>query len=612
MDADAAVTDALVGRLVDGRYRVEARLARGGMASVYTALDTRLDRLVALKVMHPVFAEDDEFVGRFIREAKSAARLSHPNVVSVYDQGEDGGHVFLVMEYVEGRTLRDLVHERGKLTPSEALSILQPVLSALAAAHEAGIVHRDIKPENVLLADDGRVKVADFGLARAIAGRHTATTSSIIGTVAYLAPEYAVRNISDARSDVYSAGVMLYEMLTGAPPYDSDAPLNVMYRHANEDIPPPSEAVPGIPAVVDTLVQRATSRDPDSRPRDASVFLAEVVRARRSLPAMDADTTSATAITPRSNDTIVVALPDEATFGPPPRRGPRRRRGTHLIVLLVVLLLAAGAGVAAWWFASGRYQGAPSFTSMTWAQAQAAARAGNVKVKQGDAVYSETVQEGQVVSQDPKPGDRLVRGATVTVHLSKGREPIPVTNYEGQNGDDAKAALEAAHLTVTVEQAWSDTVQPGVVVAQDPKDGTLHRGDGVKLVVSKGPQPIDVQDFTGKSADDAKKALERAGFKVTPNEVYSDTVDAGIVITQDPNSGTGKRGDTITLTVSKGPELFEVPPVTGKSVKDAKKILKDAGFKADVVFGNGTVFQQSPSAHEMKPKGTTVKLIAGF
>ncbi len=273
---DTTLTDPLVGRVLDGRYRVEARLARGGMATVYEALDLRFERVIALKVMHPALADDDQFVARFIREARSAARLSHANVVAVYDQGATAGTVYLAMEYVQGRTLRDLLRRRGHLDPRTALIVFESVVAALAAAHHAGLVHRDMKPENVLLADDGRVKVADFGLARAISSASSVTAGAgtggvLIGTVAYLAPEQVERGIAGPRSDVYAAGILLFEMLTGETPHGGDTPLAVAYQHVHNDVPPPSTRLPGIPPALDELVADATSRDPDLRPEDAGV-----------------------------------------------------------------------------------------------------------------------------------------------------------------------------------------------------------------------------------------------------------------------------------------------------------------------------------------------------
>ena len=281
---DTTLADPLVGRLLDGRYQVEALVALGGMATVYRAIDTRLDRRVALKVMHADLARDEDFVGRFIGEAKSAARLSHPNVVSVYDQGRDGPYPYLAMEYLPGRTLRDLLGERGWFPPREALAIMVPLLSGLAAAHAAGIVHRDVKPENVLIAPDGHLKVVDFGLARALSVSSQTRTGVIIGTVAYLAPEQVTGTSADARTDVYAAGIVLFELLTGVKPHTGDGPLAVAYKHVNETVPAPSRFVQGIPPEVDRLVLQATSRDPQGRPADAADFLRLVYDVVRGLP----------------------------------------------------------------------------------------------------------------------------------------------------------------------------------------------------------------------------------------------------------------------------------------------------------------------------------------
>ena len=282
---DRSVADPLIGRVLDGRYRVGPRVARGGMATVYEAVDLRLDRVCAVKVMHSGLGDDQDFAARFVREARSAAKLSHPNVVSVFDQGDDHGTLFLAMEYIPGHTLRDLIRKEAPMAPAKALSLIEPVLSALAAAHAAGLIHRDVKPENVLLADDGRVKVADFGLARAVSAetQHTATGGVLIGTVSYLAPELVVDGRADARSDVYAAGVLIYEMLTGRKPHEGDSPIQVAYKHVHEDVPPPSAEIPGIPAYVDALVARATARDPQLRPTDARVLLHQVRRVHGAL-----------------------------------------------------------------------------------------------------------------------------------------------------------------------------------------------------------------------------------------------------------------------------------------------------------------------------------------
>ena len=639
---DTTVADSLVGRLLDGRYRVESRIARGGMGTVYRALDVRLDRLVAVKVMHQLYADDEEFVARFIREAKSAARLSHPNVVAVFDQGEDDGHVFLAMEYVPGRTLRDLLRERGRLRPQEALAILQPVLAALGAAHQAGLVHRDVKPENVLLSDDGRVKVADFGLARAVASRTATSATTLIGTVAYLAPEQVTRGVADARSDVYATGVMAFEMLTGRPPYDGETPISVAYRHAHEDVPAPSTMVDGIPADVDELVRRATDRDPDHRPADAAAFLSAVVRVRRGLPALEADAGAATSLTPRLNQTLVVELPeagaepargrggDRGDHAEPPAANvvddarPRRRRRRGLIALLLVLLLAAGAGAAGWWYGVGRYTTVPSFLDMSVSQAQAKAASAHLKLAvDPNKQWNAAVAADTIMQQSMAKGRQAQRGDTVTVVVSAGRHTATVPPLsDGESFDDYSKALQAAHFQIVqpVTKAYSDTVPVNGVISVDPAPGqVVDYGKAVVVTISQGPQPIPIPDFTGKPAAQAQKALTDTGFQVTLSYDFSDTVKKDYVISQS-KKGSGFKGDAISLNVSKGQELFKVPDVTSNlanplswvSVEQAKKTLTDAGFQVKVGSNGrfGIVTHQDPKGGSMRPKGTLVTIDA--
>jgi serine/threonine protein kinase/beta-lactam-binding protein with PASTA domain len=644
---DATVSDSLIGRVLDGRYRVEARIARGGMPTVYRALDLRLDRVVALTVMHQIFADDDEFVARFIREAKSAARLSHPNVVAVYDQGDDGGHVFLAMEYVPGRTLRDLIRERSRLSPNEALSILQPVLAALSAAHAAGLVHRDVKPENVLLADDGRVKVADFGLARAAANLEATSATTLIGTVAYLAPEQVIRGVADPRSDVYAAGIMLFEMLTGRPPYQGgETAISVALRHAHEDVPRPSSLVPGIPASVDDLVARATARDPDLRPRDAGAFLSDVVRVRRGLPALDADAGDATTMIPRMQHTLVVELPESGRSWPqpsqpqpswqPPPAGPdaayvdesparpRRRRRKGWIAFWIVLLLAVGAGTAGWYFGIDRTTTVPSLFKLTSSQAQQKAAAAHITLATGASDWN-VLPAGEVFDQNPALGAKVHKGAVVTVRLSKGPHvtTVPAFDPAGQTPyTDYQTLLQQAGLHVASEQQSYDPVVPaGNVISVDPVPGQQLAWDkSVTVTVSQGPAPIPIVDYTGKAADQATQALTAAGFVVNATQDFSDTVPAGTVISQTPNSGTGKKNDPIAIDVSKGPQLFKVPnvtsdlanPLTWTSIEQATRTLEDAGFKVKVGKRGrfGVVTSQSPKGGSMQPAGTVVTIDA--
>ncbi len=637
---DTTLADPLIGQLLDGRYRIERRIARGGMATVYTALDVRLDRTVAIKLMHPALADDQDFVGRFHREAKAAARLSHPNVVAVFDQGEDAGRVFLVMEYVEGGTLRDLLRERGRLGAALALSVLEPVLAALDAAHRSGLVHRDVKPENVLLADDGRVKVADFGLARAVVpSTLTATTGVLIGTVAYLAPEQVSGGPADTRSDVYAAGILLVEMLTGSPPYAGDSPLSVAYRHVHEDVPAPSAAVAGIAPGIDALALRATRRAPSARPADAGAFLAELRRTRRDLGL------PVTELGPRTSaddhPTLITRLPvSGARSGPhttapqpalpasagaepggPPPSGPdsrarRSRRGP--VLWLVLILLALLAAVGGWWLGSGRYTSAPGVLDLDRSTASARlAKAGLTLTvaPAGPKDFSETLAPGLVLRQRPGPGGSVRRHGTVTVALSRGPERYLVPDLAGRTPDEAGQALRDLHLRRgTATEAYDDTIARGLVVRTDPAGGTSLRPDtGVNLVLSKGVQPVPVPDVTKQPVEAAKALLAKAGLTGSVQEAFDDAVPKGAVVASNPPPGTTvDKGSAVALTVSKGPDVVAVPDVTGKSVAEATGMLQAAGLQARLVTllpdGPGSVLRQDPGRAKVVKRGSTVTL----
>ncbi len=598
------LTDPLVGALLDGRYRVQARLARGGMATVYTALDIRLDRRVAVKVMHPALADDEAFVARFIREAKAAARLSHPNVVPVYDQGADAGSVFLVMEYVAGRTLRDLLHERGRLSPTQALDVLEPVLAALEAAHAAGLVHRDIKPENVLLASDGRVKVADFGLARAVeAANLTATTGLLMGTVGYLAPEQVERGSSDARSDVYAAGILLYELLTGTPPHVGETALAVAYRHVHEDIAPPSAVIRSVPPALDALVRQATRRDPAARFPTARAFRAELLRTRPGPAGSGGGDLRDTVVVPR------VERVEERSAGSVAVSAPRRRRGGRLVAALVALLVLGAAG-AGWWFGAGRYTSVPPLLRLDRAAAVAKLHSAGLKVQFTPEVFSQTIPAGMVAEESPDAGRRLVRGRRVMVALSKGAELYAVPQLAGMDVPTATAALEARRLRAVSGPAEYSAVAAGRVTRTTPGPGArLRPGSAVTLVVSRGPKPVAVPPVTGKDVPTATALLRAAGLRVTTTDAYSDTVPKDSVIAADRRAAAP--GTTVTLQVSKGPELFRVPAVVDLPVGRARATLLAAGFRVKVIsvpFGPGRVLAQSPTGDGMAAHGTTVTL----
>ncbi|MBL3668730.1 Stk1 family PASTA domain-containing Ser/Thr kinase [Streptomyces sp. M2CJ-2] len=637
---DTTLQDPLVGQLLDGRYRVEARIAVGGMATVYRAVDTRLDRVLALKVMHPALAADGSFVERFIREAKSVARLAHPNVVQVFDQGTDGAYVYLAMEYIAGCTLRDVLRERGALQPRAALDILEPTLAALGAAHRAGFVHRDMKPENVLIGDDGRVKVADFGLVRAV-DTVTNTTGTVLGTVAYLAPEQIESGSADPRVDVYACGILLYEMLTGEKPHDGDSPAIVLYKHLHDDVPPPSAAVPGMAYALDELVASATARNPEVRPYDAVALLAQVREARGGLDDEQLDAMPPQALTPEDqpargaeNRTSVIpraltssTLPvdeDRHTSrlqspAPPPRRGvslrgPLLRRGPMAIVVAVLLVLGAGAGV--WYINSGQFTKVPPLLAKTEKEARERLADAGLGVGRVEEAYSDTVERGTVISTDPEAGARIRGTDSVSLTLSKGPQTVRVPDVDGYRLDKARSVLKDAGLEPgMVTQEFSEDVAKGFVVSTGPGKGTKVRaGSAVALTVSKG-SPVDIPEVIGQGLDDARAELEEAGLKVSiAAERVTSEHDAGRVALQSPEAGReAAEGDSVTLTLSKGPEMVPVPDVVGDSVDEATGKLEGAGFRVKEdrgllgLFGD-TVKAQSVSGGDTAPKGSTITL----
>lgn len=655
--------EALVGRVLNDRYLIGKRIARGGMASVFWATDQRLDRPVAIKVMHHGLGDDRQFTERFHREAKSAAKLNHPNVVSVFDQGMDGEVTYLVMEYVPGRTLRDIMREESPMAPYRALELLEQILVALSAAHAAHIIHRDVKPENVLITPSGEVKVADFGLARAVSAATTATGGTLIGTVSYLAPEIVVNEGADARSDVYACGAMLYEMLTGVKPHSGESPIQVAYKHVHEDIGKPSELQPDVPPYVDALVARATVRDRDQRSTDARVMLTQVRSVQRALeagltddPELVADLLPGGRITDQDGEPTefvkrgVFAFDDDASEATqavrrpaeptvqwdraanqpvqplksgllPPvssddyrqmRSGERRsKRGRNLLILAIVATLLAT--LLGWYIGVGRYDSAPQLVGSAEALAKQTAERNGFKFKVAGLKFSEDYASGVVMSTDPGPGDKILPGDTINAIVSKGPDRVRLpADLKGMTVAQATSALEALDLTVgEIVPSFNEKVAKNRVIGAVGIAATddLKRNTVIDLSVSKGKKPIKVVDYTGKPATDAEAALKKAGFKVKVNTVFDDNVAKGIVMEQSPREGTKFKGDTITLKVSKGPDVLPVPKVTGMPRKQAIKVLKAAGFvpvSVPTPFGNGTVVSQMPSEGQKAKRGSTV------
>jgi len=652
--------DSWRGRLLDGRYRVGSRIARGGMATVFTGVDTRLDRAVAIKIMHSGLGNDDDFAARFVREARAAARLNHPHVVAVFDQGsDDDGTVFLVMEYVPGATLRDVIREEAPLPPHRALALLEQMLAALSAAHEAGLVHRDVKPENMLIGADGRIKVADFGLARAVSATTAATATSgmLIGTVSYLAPELVLNQGADPRCDVYACGIVLYEMLTGRKPHEGESPIQVAYRHVHEDVPAPSQHLPHIPPYVDALVRRATTRDRDLRPADAKVLLHQLRRVRSAVESGLADDSELTQdltphlatmavepplddplllpppTSPVTDETLVVgpapdrevAVPLGVPTHPGPTAGPSgatawpvsaarsRRRGWALVALVMALAVAAAAG--GWHLGVGRFTTTPDVRGQTRAAAQERVEAAGLSLKVDATQYSDDVPEGEIISTDPDPGDRIPKDGQVMAVVSRGEELYAVPEVIDMPVEEAQQKLANAHLEARPEQHYHGTADEGIVYDTSvPPGREVRPGRTVTLYVSRGPRPIEIVDTTNTPYEEARALLEERGFTVPePQREFSADVSEGDVLGQDPATGTGFRGDTIELVVSLGPRLVEVPGVIYDTPGDARAVLREAGFKVrirrdDSYFLGLAVVRQDPGGGTEAPPGSTITI----
>ncbi len=645
-------TDPLIGRLIDQRYRVTRRLARGGMATVYVAQDERLERPVALKVMHPHLAESDAFVERFHREARAAARIVHPGVVSVFDQGVVSGQGFLVMELIDGTNLRALLNAQGAFTIPQALRYTTDILEALRAAHRMGVIHRDIKPENILVPTDGPAKVADFGLARAVSEGSTSATGNMLGTVAYIAPEIALTTEANARSDLYSVGIMLYEMLTGAVPWADESPLQIASHHVSEDVPSPSATLPWIPREIDDLVAALTARNPANRCADASDALDLVARAAASIPsdianrraevahedsrsgsettalntevmptqltqAMPAPAvTTATALpTATAVTTVQTSTPTETpSAGELPAK--MSTRAILLAVIAFLLIVAASFGGSWWWteYGPGSYLTMPTTTGRDLADVQADLGAIGL-ASSVEEEFSDDVQSGIVTHSDPDGGSSVHKSTNVQLYVSKGIDMKDVPNVVGKGQDEASRTLTDAGLALgAVTDAYSEEVPPGQVISQSVAAGTsLAHDSTVDVVLSKGREPRTVPTLTGKGASAAKSSIEALGLVASPTEAYSDTVPEGQVISQQTREGsTVYRGDSVSYTVSKGPEMVTVPDVVGLQRQEAHDKLEGAGFtvQEDLILGGffNTVRSSDPAGGSKVKKGSTVTI----
>jgi eukaryotic-like serine/threonine-protein kinase len=607
-----------IGSVVDGRYRVVSRLGSGGMADVYCAEDLQLGRRVALKVLYRRFAEDQEFVERFRREASSAAGLQHQHVVSVYDRGEWDGTYWIAMEYLEGRSLKRLIQEEGPLDPDRAIDLAVQILRAARFAHRRGIIHRDLKPHNVIV-DDGppaRAKVTDFGIARAGASDMT-QTGSIMGTAQYLSPEQAQGHAVSAQSDIYSVGIILYEMLTGRVPFDGESAVTIALKQVSEHPVPPSQLNPAVSPGLEAAVMRALEKDPAQRYPDADAFIA-------ALQGEEVPPTEATAIAAGVGGMVSppppppsAAMLREPTRPPPLAPVDRDDEGSRWWAWLLGLLIVAALIVGAVLLLNGSKK--VTVPDVVGASQAAAEKALRDKGFSTDSTFeTSTKHQGEVIGQDPSGGTQAKKGSTVHLTVSGGPGQANVPSVAGLGRRAAAKKLTKAGFKVDEEEKSDDTVAKDHVIETRPSEGTpLDKGSRVTLVVSSGREQVEVPNEVGKSLDDARNDLDNAGFKTSVKRQESDTADPDTVLSQDPASGLHDKGSTVTLTVAKEPSDATVPDETGKQDTDAVSALQDAGFKVSItrqdtqnLDEDGIVLSQDPDTGRAK-KGSTVKIVVG-
>ena len=633
----------LTGELIDNRYLLKRVVAAGGMATIYYALDLRLDRPVAVKIMHPHLANDEDFVGRFIREAKAAAALAHPNIVAIQDQGwnESGvPAVFIVMEYIEGFTLRDVISEQGALGVNESLRYFVPVLSAMSAAHKSGILHRDIKPENILISKDGRVKVADFGLAKGaqLGSTLTVESSVILGSVSYLSPEQVQRGLSDMRSDVYSLGIVLFEMLTGKKPFDGETPIQIAYMHVNDNVAAPSTLNSSIPADLDEIVLKATANNPDKRFKDAGEMHEQVLALLTKLDpnrrqmSLELDIPIPKGKSPKrkrekpskfdiiKNITTQLDLKrgnvmrENSVTTKRKRKVSNRVKRNRAIALLIVLLIIG----TSWYRISGPGNKivVPSLAGMSQTQAANAVAELGLKVDVIQEVFSEDVPKGKVLTSDPAGGGRVDVAGTVHLIISKGKDRIEVPDLAGLTIEAAAALLKSKNLKIgRVSEVFSDELEAGLLIDGNPSSGSPVRKDStIDLVISKGLEQVELSNFQGKTSDQAQSELTAAGLIVSSKYEYSDSIPIGTVISQTPSDvSTVGKGEKIELVISKGPSKIFIPNVYSLSKLAATKILEDLGFKVEFKYiaKKKSVTNVSPKTGTAVTPGSTVTITLG-
>jgi beta-lactam-binding protein with PASTA domain/predicted Ser/Thr protein kinase len=592
------------------RYRTIEKIGSGGMADVYKAMDEVLGRTVALKIMHAHFSDDPNFVQRFKHEAQAAANLSHPNIVNIYDWGSQDNTYYIVMEYVRGTDLKALIQQRGPAAPAKAAEYAAQVCAALTVAHGYGIIHRDIKSHNLVLTPDGTVKVMDFGIARAMDTTMT-QTGSVLGTAQYVSPEQAQGRELTPASDLYSLGVVLYEMTTGRLPFEGDTPVSVALKHVNEDAVPPRQINPDIPPAIEAVIMRAMDKDLSRRYVTADQMRDDLLRAAQGRPV---------AATPRVDDTTVMPAVERSERIAAVRRTPVPQRSSNpwMWVGIAALLIVLGVGVA---WAAGLIGGSgrvPDVRGLSVADARVAIEAAGLKVGNIDPKPDDTVPAGQVVSTDPAFGTAAPKGQIVDITVSGGPARVKVPSVVGLTEADAIAALQTAGFEVAlpIVRAYNPDFDPGTVFEQIPlANSSAPKGSPVQISVSQGAEMVPVPDVVDKKKADAISELQKAGFKVIPKDQPSPTAPKGIVIDQKPpGGGTAPKGSDIVIYVSSGPEMVNVDNVVGMTVVGARAKLVSLGFAViaipDGVSDTAVVTDQLPAANTKAIKGSTVTINA--
>ena len=629
----------LSGELIDGRYQLLRQVANGGMATIYEALDTRLDRKVAVKIMHAHLAQDEAFVSRFIREAKAAAALTHPNIVAVQDQGWNQSGVpavFLVMEFIEGHTLREYLNERGRFEVKDAINYLTPILSALAAAHLLGIVHRDIKPENILISKDGRIKIADFGLARGelIGSTMTAESSVILGSVSYLSPEQVQRGIADSRSDVYAAGIVAYEMFTGEKPFSGDSPIQIAYMHVNEAIPRLRSKRKEIPQALDDLIASATAKNPDDRPRTAGDFLARLQTIQIELDPkksqldlgldLPVEPIREKARKKIKDEPIKEATVEvKETIREIKRKEEKKKRASARVRRnrKVALILAIALGIGGWWtlVGPGSRVVVPSTVGGSFNEAVASFTPLGLTAVVLENRFDEDIAKGKIIESVPPGGGKVDAGGSVKLIISKGPERYTIPSIAGLTPEAAQGAITKLPLTIgTTTEVFNSEIPKGFVISSTPASGSsVKRDSKVNLIVSKGIEQVALVSYVGKSGEQALNELTEAGFNVEPGYAFSETTPELAVISQSPEGGTtANKGGTVKILISKGPRYTFIPKtIITMEAGAGKAMLESLGLKVKVVsIGNAkkkVVKKVSPAVNTKVLRGSLVTITVG-